>query len=214
MPLFLDAIGHVVGLGSEEEMIWTNAGGIVAAMQNEQVIRDVAIDDLPCDPMGSNTSIHVAHVKCPVSELVFRAYPIPARGRFSHSRPESTGKTLDSFCAPPSIQARGAAKPCQSASHRPDKKGLPADFTQSTESVDLACPSHVAGTRTEPRWITRGSPILFEDGSAGIAGNGCFHDSIIEQFVGYILTCTKADGTGAGMSGYGNGCRRVDGTRL
>lgn len=34
------------------------------------------------------------------------------------------------------------------------------------------------------------------------------------DLVGYILTCTKADGFAAGMSGYGNGARRPDGTAL
>jgi hypothetical protein len=41
---------------------------------------------------------------------------------------------------------------------------------------------------------------------------GCSEDE--GDLVGYILTCTTADGTGAPVNGYGNGARMPDGTRL
>lgn len=63
----------------------------------------------------------------------------------------------------------------------------------------------------------RGFPENFRMTNYECTAQDQFNGTCTEQegdTIGYILTCTKADGYDAGLSGYGNGARRPDGSAL
>lgn len=69
---------HVVASGSGGEMLGVTAGRVVAAMQYMHPRRDVALEQLVCESMGSDA--HVVDRGYTIAEVLPRADPLPATG--------------------------------------------------------------------------------------------------------------------------------------
>lgn len=77
MTTFAGAIGHVVFLGSYEQMIRIHTRRNIALVTHEQASRDWALKEFPRKPMTEFWNMLESFCKNPVSVLVFAPRPKP-----------------------------------------------------------------------------------------------------------------------------------------
>lgn len=78
VPALVGAVGHVVGLSSYLEMVWVEAGRVIAGMQNYVVAVQVCAEkNVGRDLMGA-IQLLIAKALHPVSIRVFGSGPVPA----------------------------------------------------------------------------------------------------------------------------------------
>jgi len=105
----LNGNGKVLLLGANEQMVWTNATPVVAAMTHNEPFRDRAVVQLPresvCAPPLGNSRIRMTAADMPVA-MSQRASPLPA------DRAERwVGRTIEIDLAPETINNRSLTAP-------------------------------------------------------------------------------------------------------
>jgi hypothetical protein len=76
VALFLDLVGHVIGTGPEKQVSQTNARGVVARMQNLQIVRNISTSYDPRKTMCNDLLASFEH-KQAVSIPILRGGPYP-----------------------------------------------------------------------------------------------------------------------------------------
>lgn len=83
---FFEHIGHIVGLCSKEQMVWTNTRPVVAAVKHLHTDRDYAIRNHPCDSVGAMRLR--ANPNHSVTAVILAARPQPASIGFVNFGPK------------------------------------------------------------------------------------------------------------------------------
>jgi hypothetical protein len=76
-----DHVSHVVGISTEEKVLWVDADGIIAAMKDMGIVWDRPDEQLIGVAVGQNLS-PASHVEGTVASTAFPAEPVDAAGRF------------------------------------------------------------------------------------------------------------------------------------
>lgn len=72
-------VGHVVVVGSKEQVVDTNAGWIVASVQDQRISRVFSVANLPGKAMRTNAPLTYAHSAI-ADPCLFLVRPLPATG--------------------------------------------------------------------------------------------------------------------------------------
>ena len=73
---FGSSVGHIFSLGPNKEVIWANAGWVVATMADVLAGRDRAIGKCPCDPWRQHATPPSAGVYQPIPGSVDGSYAL------------------------------------------------------------------------------------------------------------------------------------------